>query len=194
MLLMAEPIVDYYWSGYQSWADKYVSRKVRTSVAIGISVLALLWSGFLAFNDQYDATLKVTSDRDYQHGRAEYWIGVATERANQINSLEAKLAAKPKEIVRYVAGDKVTAADPDTLYQDGHAVGTVVAPRTDFPDGVITFEELDGTSQLDRTRPFKYRNFILRLVGAKREIGMLTTPTGTKSGVLQGVTCKILKR
>lgn len=53
VLLMVEPLLDYYFDGFRDWADKYISRKSRTRIAITISVMSVIICCFLAFVDQY---------------------------------------------------------------------------------------------------------------------------------------------
>jgi hypothetical protein len=103
VLLVVEPVIDYSWAGYQKWADKYVFRKARTTVALAFSAAALLLASFLAFGDQYHATKVITADRDHQAGRVEYWRSVSDGLHRsiddpdgykaQINGLQAQLAA-----------------------------------------------------------------------------------------------------
>lgn len=55
LLLMIEPLADYWLEGFRGWANKYMARRTRSLVAITISVLSLLIASFLAFGDEYKA-------------------------------------------------------------------------------------------------------------------------------------------
>lgn len=50
---MVEPILDYNIESYKAWADRYVSRGLRTRLAIFLSALSLLVANFLAFRDEH---------------------------------------------------------------------------------------------------------------------------------------------
>jgi len=56
LLLMVEPLLDYYWDSYRGWADRVISRAWRTRLAITLSVLAGFIACFLAFQDQFHET------------------------------------------------------------------------------------------------------------------------------------------
>lgn len=71
LLFMIEPALDYNIEQYKEWADRYVSRHVRTRIAITLSAAALFCAIFLAFRDEYDAAelakksvSQVTGERD----------------------------------------------------------------------------------------------------------------------------------
>jgi hypothetical protein len=55
VMLMIEPVLDYWWEGYKNWADKYVPRKARARIAISLSVAAAMAASFLAFSDEFSA-------------------------------------------------------------------------------------------------------------------------------------------
>jgi hypothetical protein len=55
---MIEPVLDYYIESYQVFADKFISRHARTRAAIALSVGAALVACFLAFRDEYNATIQ----------------------------------------------------------------------------------------------------------------------------------------
>lgn len=69
ILLMIEPLIDYHLEGFRDWADKYVSRRVRTRTAITISVLSAFLATFLAFDDEYKA--RHTAETQLTHLRGQ---------------------------------------------------------------------------------------------------------------------------
>lgn len=89
------------------------------------------------------------------------------------------------------------ARDPDTIYQRGLAVGKVVAPRVFLNESKVTFDELYDTSDLDRSREFEYRNFILRVVQVQKTIGerseVSEAGSVVRKAILGGVVCAIVK-
>jgi hypothetical protein len=62
ILLMIEPLLDYHIEGFRTWADRWVSRRVRTRVAIGVSVATVFIATFLAFNDEYQVRQTAQSE------------------------------------------------------------------------------------------------------------------------------------
>src|SRR5665213_3215242 len=55
IMLMIEPLLDYYWAGYRDWADRYIRRETRTWIFITLSVLAIFIANFLAFEDEFNS-------------------------------------------------------------------------------------------------------------------------------------------
>jgi hypothetical protein len=84
--------------------------------------------------------------------------------------------------------------NPDSVYQNGIAVGTVIAPRITLNESKIYFEEIQNATNLDRSSSFEYRDFVLRIISARAYIGMLITPNGVATGVYRNVVCEIIGR
>jgi len=86
--------------------------------------------------------------------------------------------------------------DPDTIYQRGRAVGQVIAPRIDRGNSTITFDALVSTEDLDQSKPFEYRNDVIKITRVQKVMGSQTIVTDGHSsfqhGVLQDVTCTII--
>jgi hypothetical protein len=64
LCLMAEPLLDSLWEGYRNWADRYVSRKVRTRFSWTIAISCTFIACFLAYADQLQKTETVIGQRD----------------------------------------------------------------------------------------------------------------------------------
>jgi hypothetical protein len=125
ILLMVEPLLDYYWEGYKKWADRFTNRRARTRFAIAVSFLAILWVCLLTFRDQYEetksktaqlaaATIKVEAGRveiEGQNGDGGLKKRVsdleAQLREKQRELLQAE-SEKPRETVRYLPSPPVT--------------------------------------------------------------------------------------
>jgi hypothetical protein len=204
ILFMIEPAFDYWWEGYEAWADKFISRKRRTRIAITLSVLAVLGASVWAFNDEYKAH---QHDLEGLHQQA----ALANERLQEINgkggykdrvsTLEKELTnarnVKPKEIVKIVPvqgvlSDVQKTRDPDSIYQLGVIVATVVAPEEHLSNGVIAFGKIVHAQNLNTKEDFEYRDFVLHFERSD-------TTTGFSSGGIREVSfnrviCKIVKR
>ena len=79
----------------------------------------------------------------------------------------------------------------DALYQDGHAVGRVVAPRYDDKNARFYFEEIYDSRTLDTGRAFEYQKWRLKLLGADAMIGMLSSAP-QKGQIIQKAVCEVL--
>jgi hypothetical protein len=84
--------------------------------------------------------------------------------------------------------------DPDGIYQNGRLAGTVVDPRITVNQSKVYFEKITNAKDLDRTKPFQYRDFILRMTNIGGYVGMLISPSGVEAGVYQNVVCEIIDR
>lgn len=56
LLFMIEPFLDYSVERYHEWADHIVSHRVRTRVAISLSIAAAFVACFLTFRDEYNSS------------------------------------------------------------------------------------------------------------------------------------------
>ena len=68
---MVEPLADSLWEGYRHWADRYVSRKLRTRVSWTIAVSGAFVGCFLAFQDQFRETEAIKADIEVAHGERD---------------------------------------------------------------------------------------------------------------------------
>lgn len=59
--LVIEPMLDYFWEGYDEWANHYVSRQRRRRFSFGLSILGIFIACFLAFSDVYRQLLDAQS-------------------------------------------------------------------------------------------------------------------------------------
>jgi hypothetical protein len=86
------------------------------------------------------------------------------------------------------------ARDPDAIYQNGNAVGRVTGARITLNESRVYFDQIENTGNLDRSKTFEYREYILRLLRADTYIGMLVTPSGVANNVYQHAVCEIVGR
>ncbi len=82
--------------------------------------------------------------------------------------------------------------DPDTIYQNGNSVGRVIGARLILNQSQIYFDQIENAGNLDKSKTFEYRNYVLRLVRADSYIGMLVSPAGVATNVFQRVLCQIV--
>ena len=59
-----------------------------------------------------------------------------------------------------------TTRDPDTIYQNGAAAGHVVGARITLNQSQVYFEQIENAGNLDQSKTFEYRDYVLRLVRA----------------------------
>ncbi|MGH6888440.1 MAG: hypothetical protein ACREHF_04470 [Rhizomicrobium sp.] len=217
IVLVVEPWLDAHVERYRAWAERYLSRQARARVAWTISIVCLFVASAWAFSDEYwkrqGDVNALRGDLEVARGNASVQYQRANDLDQQIRGPDGYLAKieqlnsdlksaqnKPPKVVYQPAPQVVVAAprpparDPDTIYQLANPVGTVNGVHVMLSDGLVTFEEVDGANDLNLGSPFEYRNFVLQAVKIESKIGLLTTPNGTKVGVLQNVTCKILRR
>lgn len=57
---MVEPAADSLFDGYRAWADHYISRRVRSRASWGVAISTAFVACFLAFHDQFNATVTAT--------------------------------------------------------------------------------------------------------------------------------------
>lgn len=84
------------------------------------------------------------------------------------------------------------AHDPDTIYQNGIAVGHVTGAEPHPNQSAILFSKITDTGNLDRNRDFQYRKWILHLAQIQSSIGINVGADGAENAVIEGVTCKIV--
>jgi hypothetical protein len=56
------------------------------------------------------------------------------------------------------------------------------------------FDEIDNSGSLDRSKPFEYRDLILRMIRADSYIGLLISPAGAIPSVYRRVVSEIVGR
>jgi hypothetical protein len=115
LILMTEPLLDALWSGYRRTADRYVSRKIRTRISWTVVVACAFIACFLAFQDQYAATLKarneiatVKGERDEARHQRDANIsptlnrlsGDLTAARGQIDAQKQQIAEQQAELAR----------------------------------------------------------------------------------------------
>jgi hypothetical protein len=104
-----------------------------------------------------------------------------------INALTKPIQKEPETTIH-------PARNPDTIYQNGITVGHVVAPRITLSESKIYFDEIQNAGNLDRSKPFEYRDFVLKMTNEDSYIGMLVTPSGVATSVYRHVVCEIVGR
>jgi hypothetical protein len=82
--------------------------------------------------------------------------------------------------------------DPDTIYQNGNGVGHVIGARVILNQSQIYFDQIENAGNLDKSKTFEYRNYVLRLIRADSYIGMLVSPAGVATNVFQRALCQIV--
>jgi hypothetical protein len=85
--------------------------------------------------------------------------------------------------------------DPDTIYQLGAAVGHVQLVVEDLANGTIKFGLMSGAMNLDVTRDFRYRQYMLHIERFDGEMGNRTAPAPQGQWLerrLAGVVCRIV--
>jgi hypothetical protein len=82
--------------------------------------------------------------------------------------------------------------NPDGIYQNGDLIGLAIAPRISLNESKIYFQEIQNATNLDRAKPFVYRDFILHMISASNYSASLITPTGVATGVYRNVVCEIV--
>jgi hypothetical protein len=96
LLFMVEPFLDYTVIRYRDWADHYVSRKLRTRIAITLAILAAFAACFLAFRDEYNLSRAAIGERD--EARRQLSTITPTNQQRIIERLSADLTAARAEI------------------------------------------------------------------------------------------------
>lgn len=99
LLFMIEPALDYWIESYRTWADTYVSRRLRTRAAITISIVAAFIACFLAFRDQFEATVVANAEKQTVIG----------ERDEARRQRDQKLSPDQQFAVDRLSGDLVAA-------------------------------------------------------------------------------------
>jgi hypothetical protein len=106
LLFMVEPALDYNIERYKEWADKYVSRRVRTRIAVTLSVAALFCASFLAFRDEYDAAQlagksveQIAGERDEARRQRDMNVSPSLERmSGDLLGARGQIDAQAKQI------------------------------------------------------------------------------------------------
>ncbi|MGO8839902.1 MAG: hypothetical protein ACLQF1_01825 [Methyloceanibacter sp.] len=68
---MLEPAADSLFEGYRSWADRYISRHLRSRVSWIVAISTAFVACFLAFQDQFNATIIANGKRDTAIGERD---------------------------------------------------------------------------------------------------------------------------
>jgi hypothetical protein len=82
--------------------------------------------------------------------------------------------------------------DPDAIYQRGIAVGHVTGAEPRLNESTVYFSEIKDTQNLDRSRDFQYRKWILHLAGHAHGSGISFSSQGPELAVLEDSLCKIV--
>jgi hypothetical protein len=107
LFLMAEPLLDSLWEGYRTYADRYVSRKVRTRVSWIIVVSCAFIAVFFAFADQLQKTEIAVGQRDevrrqspppVQQSTIDRLSGDLTAARGQIDAQAETIKQQEKEL------------------------------------------------------------------------------------------------
>ncbi len=106
LLFMIEPTLDYNIERYKEWADKFVSRRVRTRIAITMSAAALFCASYLAFRDEYDAAelakksaQQITGERDEARRQRDTNVSPSLDRmSGDLLAARGQIDAQAKQI------------------------------------------------------------------------------------------------
>ncbi len=128
----------------------------------------------------------VASVKDRQNADAEQ-----SELKKTIDGLRDTIDKLTQPIGKAVGA---TTRDPDTIYQNGAAAGHVVGARITLNQSQVYFDQIENAGNLDQSKTFEYRDYVLRLVRADSYIGMLVSPSGVATNVYQHVVCEIVGR
>jgi hypothetical protein len=173
-VLVVEPMIETFvpqpWKDPidQRWPKETRHRNFRLA-----SVAALLVASFLAFDDVSTRNRALQKDVNQANGK----LDEARRKRDGVSQADGQLKH-----------------DPDTIYQLNKSVGTVVAPHINLNNGTILFEEIDNTVNLNRTKEFEYRDYVLNITDIGYSIGFFFGAHGPKSGVLVNVKCEIIRR
>jgi hypothetical protein len=127
------------------------------------------------------AIIAGTIDRKHSDARQD-------QLQNDINGLRDAVQQLTKPLQPVVRA----ARDPDALYQNGNGVGKVTGARITLNESKVFFEQIENAGNLDTSKPFEYRDYVLRFIRADSHIGMLITPSGVATNVYRNVVCGIV--
>jgi hypothetical protein len=96
--LMAEPMADSLWVGYRDWADRFVSRSVRSRISWFIAISGAFVACFLAFQDQFREAESFktefrTAVADRDEARRQRDTNVSPAQQSTIDRLSGDLTA-----------------------------------------------------------------------------------------------------
>jgi hypothetical protein len=84
--------------------------------------------------------------------------------------------------------------DPDLIYQHGVAVGHVTGAQPRLNESLVYFAAITDSQNLDRSRDFQYRKWVLHFASNPVEgsAGIQLTPQGPQMAVLNEQLCRIV--
>jgi hypothetical protein len=108
LVLMVEPLLDALWDDYRTFADKYISRKLRTRLSWGIAAASVFIAVFLTFADQWQKAETAIGQRDEARRQAspvqqptiDRLSGDLTAARGQIDAQQRIIEQQQSEIER----------------------------------------------------------------------------------------------
>jgi hypothetical protein len=173
-------------------------------ILVGLAWMAMDWrySGVIANRDSEISSLRTQRD-EYK----EKLAGATPEQAAQriaglegrlkelkdtIDGLKDAISKLTKPLSKDIAATQ--ARDPDAIYQSDLAVGHVVGARITLNQGQVYLDQIENAANLDKSKTFEYRDYVLRLGRADSYIGMLVGPSGVATNVYQHAVAEIVGR
>lgn len=163
-----------------------------------VLIFGAIWAFLSLLFKQELATKNATIE--HLRERLEYKAAVASEPVASTRVIDTTSTGNgtfhhgPAEVAK--PAPPVPKVDPDAIYQRDRIVGKVIAPRAFPAESRMTFEAITDTADLDRGKPFQYRDVTLALVSVEQSIGMKIVSGGSGSrtlqNVIEGVVCRIV--
>jgi hypothetical protein len=89
---------------------------------------------------------------------------------------------------------KQTQRDPDGIYQNGNSIGKIIGARITLNESKVYFREIQNAAGFDTSKPFEYRDYILRFIRADSYTGMRISTDGVAMNVYGNVVSEIIGR
>jgi hypothetical protein len=166
-----------HWPALKERLDAIPETTRRSFEVIAIA-LAILYSGFASWQEVHSALKSSQGLLTKAEGQRDAWNKLIMEPGGlndqiqllkgQLAAANAVVAAKPKEVIRYIPSERGTSPpttelrDPDMIYQLGEPVASVIVARVFRDKGIVTFEQIKTEGKLNLQQPFEYRDYVLR--------------------------------
>jgi hypothetical protein len=211
---MLEPAADALFEGYRSWADSYVSRRLRTRISWAVAASTAIIACFLAFQDQFNATVAATGQRDTVIGerdeaRRQRDANVSPTQQTTINRLSGDLTAargKIDEQEQQIKSQQEELAgtskklgelanpprENDVLYQNNRAIGRVAGLSLDATQQNAAFQALSTDREIDFSKEMELQRARLVCASASGKPTGMMTFGAARTLTYTDVTCRVV--
>lgn len=148
-LLGIEEFCERYWG----WAKEKIEKvpgSWRSRLKVGALVVAVFWSGYLAWSDEHSALVAAKADADRLQGQLQ---NIPTTQQKTIDDLKAELDKTNRELQHFREASRL----PNHVYDGDQDVAIVADLSYDKATGTLVFGLLTSQTPVDFSKELRFQ-------------------------------------